>query len=74
MRRYGKHLGGRTARKEFLDRIRHPAAKIYVLFDTAHFLVLARRGPLAGVQKAFVFGLGRLTPFTANNRWTVVSS
>ena len=50
--RYGKRLGGRTARKKFLDRIRHPGAKIYIRFDTAHFLVLAPGGPLAGVPES----------------------
>ena len=56
VRRYGKRLGGRTARKQFPDRIRHAGAQIAILFDTAHLLALAPSRPRASVLVAFVFG------------------
>jgi hypothetical protein len=56
VRRYGKYLGGRTARKELPDSTRHAGSQIVVLFGAPHLLTLAPGRPLVSIRKAFLFG------------------
>ena len=56
VRRYGKYLGARTARKELPDSTRDAGGQIVVLLAAAHLLTLAPRRPLVSIRKVFLFG------------------